>query len=498
MLENYQQYKQRIKQINENPSNSDDYYLCLNQSNTSVSIFVLMIISVVLIATFSFSAILLLYKQRYKYPIAERSYMLSIVMCITFFCLSMYYPIVYILIYDDMINENVLHILKWIYIWSMYSLYFSYFARSLRIYAAFTNVFTCCIDSQRLEDTLLRPNSTFQHNTPSKIIKLFASILRNELLIAVFVSVISFLLCLPLIWNENFYFIPIQNFDYYNSGKSRDFVTLFIYLSVSFFFMLQLYLLRNVPKHYRFYQESLWNLGTNWLKATVLFGINMSRYDDKWCDYTYLINIFLDYFQYLFIIIVSVYPALIRSMYIAEKTPYPILDKFYDFIEDEGDHNKMYCNISFIYFLNQKDQEINNQTSSKQRMNLNIYDFYKRFKTIQIQLDSSKQNQRLYELSNEFILNPSPPIKRLTLPQGQAATQLQNFRDKYMHEYNQENQSEELQNDLENIVGNCSQYLIRAFEEYKQSMAFNYLVRYYKQQQIYQVNLSYFQLYHSN
>ncbi|EAR84957.2 transmembrane protein, putative (macronuclear) [Tetrahymena thermophila SB210] len=499
MFQNYLEYKQRFKQINQSPSSSEEYDLCINSSNTSVSIFVLMIISVVLISTFSFSAILFLYKQRYKYPIAERSYMLSMLMCISFFGLSMYYPTVYILIHESTINEDILYVLKWIYIWSMFSLYFGYFARSLRIYSAFTNLFTCCIDSQHLEDSLIRPNSTFQYKPPSKIVKFFANILRNELLVTIIVFIVSILTCLPLVWNRNGYYIPIQNFDYYSQGRDRDFATMFIYLSVSFFFMLQLHLLRNVPKHYRFYQESLWNLGTNWLKATVLFAINVSRYDDKWCDNTYLINIILDYFQYLFMIIVSVIPALFRSMYIAEKTPYPILDKFYDFIEDEGDHNKMYCNISFIYFLNQKDQQINKQTAQQQRMNLNIYDFYKRFKTIQIQIDSSKQNQKLYELSNEFILNPSHQIKRLILPQGQAATQLQNFRNKYAnYEYSQENQNEELFMDLENILGICTQYLIRMFEEYKLSMAFNYLVHYYKQQQIYQVNLSYFQLNHSN
>ncbi|KAL4438324.1 hypothetical protein ABPG74_009747 [Tetrahymena malaccensis] len=498
MTENYLQYKQRIKQINQIPSNSDNYYLCFNSSDTSFSIFILMIVFIILIFAFTFLSIICLYIQRYKYPIAERSYLLSILMCISFFGLSMYYPVVYILNHEDQINENILYLLKWIYIWSMYSLYYAYFTRSLRIYAAFTNVFTCCIDSQDLEDSLIRPNSTFNYNSPSMIKRFFAFILRNEKLITLTVCIVSFLTCMPLIWDQNAYYIPIQNFDYYNQGKDRDFVTMFVYLSVSFFFVLQLHLLRKVPKHYRFYQESIWNLATNWLKATVLFAINVSRYDDKWCDKTYLVNIFLDYFQYSFLIIVSVIPALFRSRFIAEKTPYPILDKFYDFIEDEGDHYKMYCNISFIYFLNKKDQEINNQTGQQQRMNLNIYDFYKRFKTIQIQLDSSKQYQRLYELSNEYIFHPSPPIKGLAFTQAQAATQLQNFKDKYMNESSQENYDKELQIDLENILSLCTQYLIRIFEEYKQSKAFNYLVSYYRQQQIYQVNLSYFQLNHGN
>lgn len=52
---------------------------------------------------------------------------------------------------------------------------------------------------------------------------------------------------------------------------------------------------------------------------------------------------------------VSIIPALRRSRYVPVIPPFPNLDDFYDFIEDEGDHNSVYCNKSFINFLYKKD-----------------------------------------------------------------------------------------------------------------------------------------------
>lgn len=89
------------------------------------------ILATIILGTYLISY--LLYIKRNRYPIAERSYRLSISMCVCFAMIIGIYPYVQIANY---FQYNISSIPKFIYMTGLFGIYLSYMGRMIRIRAA--------------------------------------------------------------------------------------------------------------------------------------------------------------------------------------------------------------------------------------------------------------------------------------------------------------------------------------------------------------------------
>lgn len=107
----------------------------LFECSSIFNIFMLISLGFIIIGSLTLSFLLFLTRRRY--PISERSYCLSIFMCISFAMTSSMYPFVYIASYYNWQFSDSL--VKFVYMTGLYGLYLSYMARMARVGAALSN-----------------------------------------------------------------------------------------------------------------------------------------------------------------------------------------------------------------------------------------------------------------------------------------------------------------------------------------------------------------------